>query len=524
MSKTFKELINTDLIPEMSDIGGGDSWSLVTKSSGDVLDDTAINSSNMSTNLTFKVPAAISGKSRKFILVVKVNAKKELIIKNNDGSAFNNYIFEQSDNDPLLAFNDAVVGFTYQFDFLEVQPNVFKVKGYSTREHGLTHKIEFDTAGGTPVDPIYVADGEYATKPEIIPTKSGYIFQYWATNSSGTVEYTFGTPVTSDMILYARYILPEVVTVTFDTDGGSTVDPMTVYKGQTVEVPDYPTKVNCTFSGWYTDTTFSEQWNFSNQVMNSMTLHAKWVEGSTDWTTILDNIDNLKVGDELIAPSAYGFAKIIFEVVDIGHVTVPGKSKTVTLQAKHCLTTANSEYYRRVFDDGNNQRWSSSTIKTWLNTESAPAVARDNFLGSFLLTSSGSQKTGSDLAQAQAFISAISKPTLRTYTSSTDYIDESDCKVWLPSVKQMGGGTPVYNWGVENECLTKYQGIEGIGSNTKRAKTTTFGGVFHYWLRSAYPTAIFTYAWYVFGDGDLGFDHLFSNLPAGISPLITIAK
>jgi len=76
-----------------------------------------------------------------------------------------------------------------------------------------------------------------------------------------------------------------------------------------------------------------------------------------------------------------------------------------------------------------------------LNTETAPTAIRDNFLGSFLLDSSGNPKTGTDLTQAQAFISAIQKPTLKTYTSESTFNEIATCKVWLPSVKQMGGGT-----------------------------------------------------------------------------------
>ena len=50
----------------------------------------------------------------------------------------------------------------------------------------------------------------------------------------------------------------------------------------------------------------------------------------TDWTKIDEILPTLKVGDELYAPSAWGFDSIIFEVVDIGHVPV-NKTRNLTL-------------------------------------------------------------------------------------------------------------------------------------------------------------------------------------------------
>jgi uncharacterized repeat protein (TIGR02543 family) len=72
----------------------------------------------------------------------------------------------------------------------------------------------------------------------------------------------------------------EHLLVTFDTDGGSAVDPQRVYAGDTIEVPEHPKKDGLVFVGWYTDKTASvHMWDFlNNTVVDSMTLHAKWVQ------------------------------------------------------------------------------------------------------------------------------------------------------------------------------------------------------------------------------------------------------
>jgi len=518
MAKTFKQLLNTDLIPEMSDIGSSASgWKLVTKASGAVLESSAVNASTMSSGaLTFKLPAAITDKPRQFILTVKIDAKYLLTIQNNDGSAFTSYVFDQNDSDPFIAFAATPVGVTAQLTFLEIMPGTFKVSYSVARTATSLHKVTFNSMGGSAVDAQWVEDGQSAEQPAD-PTQTGYIFQYWCSDESCLNRYTFGA-VTADITLYAKWALPEVVSVSFNSYGGTAVSTQNIYKGQKAETPNTPTKTDATFSGWYTSDAYTTKWNFDDPVESSMTLHAKWVSG-TDWTTFDPSV--LTVGQELTAPSAYGFDKIVFEVVDKNNVTVAGKSNTVTLQTKFCLTTQNSEHYHRTFSDSNSQIWESSTIKTWLNTETAPTTIRGNFLGSFLLDSSGNPKTGSDLAQAQAFIAAIQKPTLKTYTSASAYNEVATCKVWLPSVKQMGGGTPTYNWGVENACLQKYTGIEGTGSNTTRAKTTTFSSSCYYWCRSAY-SGYSAGVWFVNTDGSLIYGNI-ANYGGGVAPLITFA-
>lgn len=72
----------------------------------------------------------------------------------------------------------------------------------------------------------------------------------------------------------------ESLLVTFDTDGGTAVDPQHVYAGNTIEVPERPKKDGLVFVGWYTDKTASvHMWDFlNNTVVDSMTLHAKWVK------------------------------------------------------------------------------------------------------------------------------------------------------------------------------------------------------------------------------------------------------
>jgi uncharacterized repeat protein (TIGR02543 family) len=68
------------------------------------------------------------------------------------------------------------------------------------------------------------------------------------------------------------------VTVTFDSNGGSAVDPQTVPKDSVAAQPTAPTRSGYTFDGWYNDAAFTSAWDFASDVVTAdVTLYAKWV-------------------------------------------------------------------------------------------------------------------------------------------------------------------------------------------------------------------------------------------------------
>lgn len=66
------------------------------------------------------------------------------------------------------------------------------------------------------------------------------------------------------------------VTVTFDTDGGTTIPDQMVRVGATVERPADPTKTGYTFGGWYEEDTFTTEFNFASPVSADTTIYAKF--------------------------------------------------------------------------------------------------------------------------------------------------------------------------------------------------------------------------------------------------------
>lgn len=71
-------------------------------------------------------------------------------------------------------------------------------------------------------------------------------------------------------------------TVTFDTNGGSSVTKQTVVSGDKAMKPADPTKDGYEFAGWYADSGLTKAYDFSSKVTGSITLYAKWTEAEDD--------------------------------------------------------------------------------------------------------------------------------------------------------------------------------------------------------------------------------------------------
>lgn len=67
------------------------------------------------------------------------------------------------------------------------------------------HTVTFDSLGGTSIPAQEVADGTEVTSPAP-PTKTGYVFSGWYTDSDFSSAYDFATPVTQDITLYAKWV------------------------------------------------------------------------------------------------------------------------------------------------------------------------------------------------------------------------------------------------------------------------------------------------------------------------------
>lgn len=141
------------------------------------------------------------------------------------------------------------------------------------------YNVTFKSDENTVINTVTVKEGNSVGEPEN-PVKDGYQFDGWYTDVNCTDKYDFNTVVSADLTLYAKWLAK--YTVSFDTDGGSTVEPQTVVTGNKATKPtSTPTKKGYNFVGWYTDNTYTTEFDFENTIItDNTTIYAKFEDAS----------------------------------------------------------------------------------------------------------------------------------------------------------------------------------------------------------------------------------------------------
>ena len=106
------------------------------------------------------------------------------------------------------------------------------------------------------------------------PTKEGHTFAGWLLSKADNSPVSNDYKISKDITLYAKWNINQY-TITFDSNGGSTVEAATYNFNASLTVPQAPTKEGHTFAGWYNGETY---FNFNDNRMpaNNITLVAKW--------------------------------------------------------------------------------------------------------------------------------------------------------------------------------------------------------------------------------------------------------
>ena len=147
-----------------------------------------------------------------------------------------------------------------------------------------TYTITFDTAGGSEIAPITQDYGTVITAPEA-PTREGYTFIGWDKEIPTTMP-------AENMTVTAQWEINQY-TITFDTNGGSEIAPITQDYSTVITAPEAPEREGYTFIGW--DKAIPETMPAEN-----ITLKAQWKDSEkptgeikiseNSWKVFLNNI------------------------------------------------------------------------------------------------------------------------------------------------------------------------------------------------------------------------------------------
>ena len=150
---------------------------------------------------------------------------------------------------------------------------------------------------------------------------------HYPTNDAGTKQ---NIKIEKNLTIDVKYDLDNH-TLTFETNGGSTIAPVTVRHGNAVARPADPTKDKYTFIGWYVDPEFTEEYDFATVLEADKTIYAKFELTSTPIGDIYVRYDVLHI--KQLPDGSYDLAN-----AEVEHLSAK-KDTTVTAVIKDYRAT-----------------------------------------------------------------------------------------------------------------------------------------------------------------------------------------
>ena len=150
---------------------------------------------------------------------------------------------------------------------------------------------------------------------------------HYPTNDADTKQ---NIKIEEGLTIDVKYDLDEH-TLTFETNGGSAINPVTVRHGNAVARPADPTKDKYTFIGWYADPEFTEEYDFATVLEADKTIYAKFELTSTPIGDIYVRYDVLHI--KQLPDGTYDLAN-----AEVEHLSAK-KDSTVTAVIKDYRAT-----------------------------------------------------------------------------------------------------------------------------------------------------------------------------------------
>ena len=167
--------------------------------------------------------------------------------------------------------------------------------------------INYKYADGTEAKPTHTESLTYGSSYSVAsPLITGY------TADKLTVS---GSMPDSDVTVDVTFTAKDY-TVTYESNGGSTVPSQTVKYNETANKPANPTKSGYTFAGWYTEEKLTNKYDFAALVTGNITLYAKWTRNYTPrpytppTVVIPDDTLGLNTTDHFVYIVGYGNGKV----------------------------------------------------------------------------------------------------------------------------------------------------------------------------------------------------------------------
>ena len=145
-----------------------------------------------------------------------------------------------------------------------------------------TYAVTLHANGGSvsPASMTTGADGKLASLPT--PTRSSYSFNGWYTEKNGGTKVTTDTVFSANTTVYAHwtytggYYSPVYYTLTFETNGGDKLSPVSGSYNALIDLSKYaPKRSGYAFTGWYSERSLTNKVS-GVYLTKDMTVYAGW--------------------------------------------------------------------------------------------------------------------------------------------------------------------------------------------------------------------------------------------------------
>lgn len=202
-----------------------------------------------------------------------------------------------------LGLSVSLVVYDEDENLIEVENEIFLVeagKTYTctltvTNSEGETKTKEFTIIGTEKTEEIIVTFdygisqdtegavlGDSINRPSIeeVPTREGWVFIDWYSEFNYSNKYDFDNIVNDEITIYAKWyeLSANDIVITFDTCGGSYIEPIIQDASSNISEPVEPDKEGHIFQGWYSDLDCTQEYTFDSMPSENLTLYAYWIE------------------------------------------------------------------------------------------------------------------------------------------------------------------------------------------------------------------------------------------------------
>lgn len=151
------------------------------------------------------------------------------------------------------------------------------------------YSVRFETGTDDVILNSYVSKNGKVEEP-IQPSKEGYVFVEWQLDGE---TFSFDTEIDEDIVLTAKWVKEEYITIIFDTQTEEIIESKKILKGDSIDELPIVNKENYEFIGWYLK---GELYN-NEEIYSDITLVAQYKNDIIDPT--------FKIGDKVIIIGNY---------------------------------------------------------------------------------------------------------------------------------------------------------------------------------------------------------------------------